>query len=785
MARVWLDRVERRVKSLSKEWLKKANETQDIYDAKDTQKYPFNILYSNTETILPALYNSTPRAEVSRRFTSYQERKAPIDGAVTQTIQRTLEYLADTNQSEYETFSSAIRASVMGMLVPGLGQVRVRLHESNQYQTVCFDSVPFDRFVWSYARKWESVSWVAFGHDLSKSDLESSYVEFVKSPAYTTFDWKSLEQEGSDRSRGDSEDTLPKAEGPALLVWEIWDSASKTIIHVCDVFPGEALLVEPYPEALTSRFPCPQPLVFARKGKSLTPIPPYSFYEKQAEELNELTRRMRRVAKAIRARGIYNSQFGEIQTLLNEDDDNVMIPSEGSQAFQDSGLDRQIWFMPIDMLVGTYLQLRQARDECKQSIYEIMGIGDILRGSSDPNETAKAQQIKNTWGSLRIKRGQVLVQQFCLDLFRISVELATEYFTPATWQQITQLPYLFEAQKSMLQGRVQEWQMVAAQAQQAGQQPPPNPLQPLEQAQLAQPSWEDVLGVLKDRFQRTFRIDIETNSTVDLEATEDKESIAEFMNAFGQMMAGLTPLVEQKILPFEGAKVILGEVTRRFRFGRRVEDVLLGMQEPAPAQDEAGQAALAKQQVEMERVRSEGAKRLLEAEQTITRLTAQLSQKEIEVMSTKQNADLSIAKKDMETKQAVGQLRSDYQGKLTQQQTQQANERITANAKQASLGLDQQFNSLLQQLKDQERSVQTMVEQAKLLEQQRAEAELESEDDVKESDVLDLFEKLARSQEQLMQAVEQVARIAGAEREAEIFIGPDGKKRSRSRTVLQ
>jgi len=785
LPRVWLERVESRVRTLSKDWLKEANKTQDIYDAKDPQKYPFNILYSNTETILPALYNSTPRPEVARRFTSYQEKKAPIDGAVSQTIQRSLEFLADTNQSDYETFSGAVRAAVMGMLVPGMGQVRARLHEEGSYQTVCFDSVPFDRFVWAYARKWESVPWVAFGHDLSRVDFESTYPEFARSEDYKGFDWKALEDEARDRSREEAEESLPRAEGPVLLVWEIWDYATKSILHVCSTFPGKTLLEEPYPSALTSRFPCPQPLLFARKGRSLTPIPPYTFYEKQAEELNDITRRMRRIVRAIRARGVYNSLFGEIQTLLNEDDDNVLVPSEGAQAFQDSGLDKQIWFMPIDMLVSTYLQLRQARDECKQSIYEIMGIGDILRGSSDPNETAKAQQIKNTWGSLRIKKGQVLVQQFCLDLFRIAVELATEYFTPATWQQMTQLPYLFEAQKGMLQAQQQQWQMAAAQAQQMGQQPPPSPLPPEAQAQLAQPSWEDIMAVLRDRFQRTFRIDIETNSTVDLEATEDKESIAEFMNAFGQMMSGLTPLVEQKILPFEGAKVILGEVTRRFRFGRRVEDVLMGMQEPAPPEDEAGKAALAKTQVEMERIRSEGAKRLLEAEQTITQLHAQVAQKNLELVGTKQAADMSIAQKDVETKQAVGQMRSDYQGKLVQQQTQQANEKISANAKQASMGLEQQFSGLMQQLKDQERAIQSMVDQAQALEQQRVAAEAESEDDVKESEVLSLFEKLAQSQEQLMKAVEQVAKIAAADREAEIFIGPDGKKKSRSRTVLQ
>ena len=45
------------------------------------------------------------------------------------------------------------------------------------------------------------------------------------------------------------------------------------------------------------------------------------------------------------------------------------------------------------------------------------------------------------------------------------------------------------------------------------------------------------------------------------------------------------------------------------------------------------------------------------------------------------------------------------------------------------------------------------------------------------------IQALAANQQALMQAVQQVAEVAGAEREAELFVGADGKKRSRSRII--
>ena len=127
------------------------------------------------------------------------------------------------------------------------------------------------------------------------------------------------------------------------------------------------------------------------------------------------------------------------------------------------------------------------------------------------------------------------------------------------------------------------------------------------------------MGLLTNDLQRNYRIDIETNSTVDAEATEDKQNMGEFLNAVAQFMNGVAPLVQQGTMPFDAAKSILLAVTRRYRFGPEVEDELKKMQPPQPQGNGADakakadlEAAQAEQKVRMEMLAMD--KQLKEAE---------------------------------------------------------------------------------------------------------------------------------------------------------------------------
>ena len=58
-----------------------------------------------------------------------------------------------------------------------------------------------------------------------------------------------------------------------------------------------------------------------------------------------------------------------------------MIPVDGVDLIA-GGLANHIWMVPIDIWVQALDKLFLAREQLKQAIYEIMGISDIMRGST-------------------------------------------------------------------------------------------------------------------------------------------------------------------------------------------------------------------------------------------------------------------------------------------------------------------------------------------------------------------------------------------------------------------
>jgi hypothetical protein len=94
----------------------------EIYGADDPTKVPFNILYSNVETLFPAIYSSVPRPSVKQRF---KEDNDPESQAAAHAATRMLEYLLDTGVDGYETFDEGMKNAALDALLPGRGVNKV------------------------------------------------------------------------------------------------------------------------------------------------------------------------------------------------------------------------------------------------------------------------------------------------------------------------------------------------------------------------------------------------------------------------------------------------------------------------------------------------------------------------------------------------------------------------------------------------------------------------------------------------------------------------------------
>ena len=652
---------------------KLAAEAVSIYEAEETATFPFNILYSNTETLQSALYNSIPKPLASRRFKDAD----PLGKIAGKFISRYLEFFIDSNDRDYSNFDEMITSAVLEGLVPGRGLTRFKYDAiiidkenpkaaSVTSESVCGEEVPWNRVYFGYARRWADVPFIAFEHFMSKEELERNFdLEAIGKEIPLTI------TESSSKTSDAKEDNPPKDLGEATLahIYEIWDKDEKEVIFICPDLKDKELKKVPDPLKLSGFYPIPKPLTFGKKISSMVPVPLYAYYQEQAKELNRITVRINNIVKALKVRGFFDSSLEAIEKVL-EAADNTLVPVGNVAAMQQGQtLEKSIWLMPIERLINVLQQLYVQRTQVKSIIYEITAISDIMHGASQASETLGAQEIKTQWGSLRLKSMQKEVARYVRDCLRIVTEIGFQHLSKETLMASTNMHFPTEEQKAQAQVQIQQlttqhqMQMPPAMPGQPPQAlPPPVRIPPMLTEIMETPSIESLMAVLTDEIALRYKIDIETDSTISMETAGDKKDMGESLNAISQFLNGAMPMVEAKILPFAAMKSILGAVARRFKFGTEVEDELAKMQEPPPKPPEekakGPDPALELKKLEMEHKAAAEAK-MFEAQQAekVSMLDHQKAQEtHAAELASKERTEQMRVGADSEAKQAQRQL---------------------------------------------------------------------------------------------------------------------------------
>lgn len=622
------------------EWRKKATDIYKLYTPSAPANNSFNILWTNTETLRQSVYNSLPQPDARRRYQDEDE----LGKVVGEVLTRALEFAQDT----YD-FDAVLKGDVLSMLLAGRAVSRVRympdirtvegeggeLQEGEGYeeisweQTVC-ERVQYDDFrILCAAKTWDEVTAIGFKHRFTREDCVEKFGKEIGN----AISLDSADDEDVKKAT-DCEDLFKTAE-----VWEIWDKPKKEVIFVCKTY-ATPCKTQNDPMEFSGFFPIPRPLYAIENDQTLIPAALYTQYEQQAKELNKISLRINKLMEALKVRGIYDSTLGEIDRLTKAAD-NDMIPAQNVTALLErGGLDKAIWMMPIETAAMVIKELYIQRDACKQIIYEITGIADIMRSASDPNETFGAQKIKTQWGTQRLQRMQKEVQRYIRDLVRLKAEVISEKFQPETLEAMTlvKLPHQAEldAEKARLMQIGQQYQMQAQQAQAMGQQPPPPPPE-LEKLKQPMPiSWEAVCEAMKSDATRTYRIDIETDSTLSATQDSDMTALKDVMTGLSQIMQGFGPAVQQGAMDIGMLKELMLVVTRRAKMGTAIEDVIAKMKQPNPPVDPEAAKLQAQQQIEQAKS---------QAAMQIEQMKAQLQdrQRQSELMA-KQQSDQTEAK---------------------------------------------------------------------------------------------------------------------------------------------
>lgn len=596
----WLNAIQQSERDRA-DWFKRAKRIERIYlderDEANRFKSQYALLWANISVLQPAVYAKPPSPVVTRRFSD----RDPVARGVSEVMERSLTTIFD--HADIDTCMKGVRDNFL-IVSQGTAWVRyVPSFETQEFEvepgrveavdviadeTLGFDFVHWADFLMPKGRRWEDLPWVGRRVYLDDSDGIARFGKKV---------WDAVKA-AQTQPRDESGRFTPKDQ---TCIYEIWSKRDREVIWVAKGYAENVLDRKPPLYELAGFYPCPKPAFGTLPTDNLNPIPDYVYYQDQAGEINNLTARIGALQDVLKLVGFYPAG-GEggistaIETALSPDTDNKMIPVPSWAAFtQGGGSKGNIEWLPVEQVVTVLMTCVELRGKLIDDVFQITGISDIIRGSTDPRETRGAQQIKAQWGSIRIRDRQAELARFARDLTRIAAEIVAEKFQPETLWRLSGLQFPSEAEKEQVQAQLQQMQMLmqrqAQMAQQApqGAQPgmpgqpmpaqapaPPQmpPLPPQIKEMMDKPTQEDLIGLMRDDRLRSYRIDIETDSTIEADEQAEKASRQEFVTVLGTMLAQALPVAQQapELVPIIGESLLF--LTRAYRAGRQLEDTI-------------------------------------------------------------------------------------------------------------------------------------------------------------------------------------------------------------------
>jgi hypothetical protein len=513
-----------------KEWEGRADKIVKRYrDEQRSRNNPnakFNILWSNVQTITPAVFARLPRPDVSRRFRDND----PVGRVASMMLERALEYEIE----HYGDYNSAMKQAVQDRLLGGRGTAWVRyephivgqmggeangapedgfqvtedtdeaeteggIYRENQ-ERIEYECAPVDYVYWrdfglTVARTWEEVTAVWRKVYMERPALVERFGEELggRIPLDTKPDTsKNFNEKMGEGSR-------------EALIYEIWDKATGQVIWLSKSM-GKILDTRDDPLQLENFWPCPKPMFSTLTTDSLIPVPDFALYQDQARQLDTLADRIDGFIQALRVRGVYDASEPSLARLFTEGENNALLPVKNYGAFSEKGgLQGAINLVDIAPIAQALNMSYQAMDQVKGQIYEIMGIADIQRGQTDPNETLGAQIIKSNNASGRLKTMQHEVVNFATALLQIKSQIICQHFTDDTILKIS--------------GASQ--------------------LSPQDQALIPQ-----ALALLKNEPAKNFRIEVTTDSMIYQDEQQEKQDRMEFLQAIGGYLSQAIPAAQ-------------------------------------------------------------------------------------------------------------------------------------------------------------------------------------------------------------------------------------------------
>jgi len=643
-----------------KEWEGRADKIVKRYrDDSRTRNNPnakFNILWSNVQTIQPAIFARLPRPDVSRRFRDND----PIGRVASMMLERALEY----EITHYGDYKSAMNQSVTDRLLGGRGTAWVRYepHIVGEMAEEA-DGAPDDGYQITEDIDEAETEGGIYREDQERIEYECAPVDYVhwrdfgitvaRTWEEVTAVWRKVymgrpalvERFGEDLGGRIPLDTKPDTsksfnekmgEGAKeACVYEIWDKTSGEVIWLSKSM-GEILDTKADPLKLENFWPCPKPLFSTLTTDSLVPVPDFVLYQDQARQLDTLADRIDGFIQALKVRGVYDASEPSLARLFSEGENNALLPVKNWGAFAEKqGMAGAINLVDIAPIASALQMAYQAMEQVKGQIYEIMGIADIQRGQTDPNETLGAQIIKSNNAAGRLKTMQHAVVDFATELLCIKAQVICNHFTDDTIVKISGAMQLSDSDKPLI---------------------------------------PQALLLLRDEAAKNFRIEVTSDSMIFQDEQQEKQDRIEFLSAVSSFMQTALPVAQgvPELTPLLMEMLKFGVTA--FKAGKGMEGLI----------DET--ADKFRQQAKQ----AEGQPKPPTPEQQKMQMTMQLEQAKMQAAQQEAQQAAQLEQAKLQAQMQLEKAKQEYQAQENQLKFQLENDR---NEREA------QFTAQLEQMK--------------------------------------------------------------------------------------
>lgn len=330
------------------------------------------------------------------------------------------------------------------------------------------------------ARDHEEIDWMAFRSLMHKEDVAARFGAEIAE----TITYKSRDEDEEEKTSASEDAYLAKN---YCDVWEIWDKRKKQVYWYIEGHTEDFVDTKPDPYELIGFFPCPSFMLGTVSPSNLYPIPDFAQLRPLIRQIDAMADRLQRLIRSMKYVGLYDSSNEDLKMLANMTRDGLFLGVRDlKQLIGEGGLQNLVMFFPVEKFIEGANILAQFLNLYENKFYELYKIPDIIRGVSDPTETAAAQQLKGQYHTLGISQIQREFQRVNRDIIELMVDLALKVFPEEKIIDVVGVNFMEPADQQL---------------------------------------WPQVYSLLRDDKERKIRIDIETDSTITMNQTAEIEKM--------------------------------------------------------------------------------------------------------------------------------------------------------------------------------------------------------------------------------------------------------------------